>query len=308
MKSDLESVAAFARIVQEGSFTAAGRAMGIGPSAVSKKVARLEDQLGVSLLNRTTRKLILTNAGQEFFERCSRGLSEISSAEEAVQQLRKTPQGLLRIKLPQGFGPLYIVPLIPKFMALYPRIEIDLSFGQWDSGYMDKSVDVIISSADPANINLASRALAQFERVTCASPGYIDRHGKPRDQKDLANYNCLMFTDSTSIPHEWIYYHHNAINRVHISGNFRTNSTDAMISAVTEGLGIAHMPAFAVGAAVAAGKLAVIFRDGSRGERVGPVMKAYFPPAKHRLPKVKVFVDFLVKSLAASPLPKHLAG
>lgn len=307
MKSDLENVATFIRVVQEGSFTAASATLNCTPSAVSKKVARLENQLGVSLLSRTTRKLMLTGAGQEFFDRCASGLSQISQAEEAVLQFRNAPQGVLRVNAPQGFGRLHIAPLIPKFMSLYPGVEIDLDFGHSERSRVDKHIDVIIASADPANINLASRVLMPIERVTCASPTYLRQHGKPKDYKDLARHNCLMFTDSTSVADEWAYHTKDGIKRVRVSGNFRTNNTDAMYWAVTQGLGIAHMPTFVVGAAVASGQLETIFRDGSHKERHGAMIKAYYPPAKHRLPKVKVFVDFLVKSLQQDHQLKYRA-
>jgi DNA-binding transcriptional LysR family regulator len=299
MKSDLETIAVFVRVVEEKSFTAAGKALGVGPSAVSKKVARLENQLGVSLLNRTTRKLVLTNAGQELFERCLKVLTEMSEAEEAVQSLRKVPHGLMRVKVPQGFGPLHITPLIPKFLSSYPELKIDLTFGHWDKDAMEEQVDVIIASADPPNHNLASRTLMHFERVTCASPAYIRRNGKPKEHKDLAEHNCLIFADSPSTAPEWVYYTRDGVKRVRVSGNFRTNDSDAVYCAVLGGLGIAHMPAYVVADALVDGRLETIFRDSSSNGRYGAAMKVYYPPAKHRLPKIKAFIDFLVKSLRA---------
>ncbi len=297
MKIDLESIAVFVRVVQERSFTAAAKALGIGPSAVSKKMARLEDQLGVSLLNRTTRKLVLTNGGKEFYDRCLKGLTEISEAQEEVQQLRKAPRGLIRVKVPQGFGALHITPLIPKFLLAYPGLEIDLTFGHWDKDLMEEQVDVIIASADPPNSNLTSRTVMPYERVTCASPAYINRNGKPKKYQDLAGYNCLMFTDSYSMVDDWIYYTKDGVKHVRVSGNFRTNDSDAIYCAVLEGLGIAHVPAFVVGKALTDGRLETIFRDCKSDGRHGAAMKVYYPPAKNRLPKIKAFVDFLVKSL-----------
>jgi DNA-binding transcriptional LysR family regulator len=285
------------RVVQEGSFTAAGNSLGIGPSSVSKKVARLEKQLGVLLLSRTTRRLALTEAGQEFFNRCSTGLLEISRAEDVLQEHLEVPRGLLRLKVARGFGRSHISPLIPKFVALYPAIEVDAAFGNWEEHVMDAHIDVIISAADPPNINLVSRTLMYFERLTCASPTYIKRHGKPKEPKDLVRHNCLIFTDSGSVPNEWTYHRRDGIEHVRVSGNFRTNSPDAQHYALMEGLGIAHIPSFVIENEIASGRLEVIFRDTVQSEARAPAMKAYYAPAKFRLPKIKLFVDFLTSSL-----------
>src|SRR4249920_40112 len=129
MKHDLESIAVFVSVVNEGSLSAAARDLGLTPSAVSKRIAGLEDGLGVSLLKRTTRSIALTEAGEEFFERCSRGLSAISDAEEMLSQFRSSPYGLLRIRAPQAFGRLHIAPAISEFMAQYPQIRVDLTLG-----------------------------------------------------------------------------------------------------------------------------------------------------------------------------------
>lgn len=307
MKSDLGNVATFIRVVREGSFTAASKALRCTPSAVSKQVARLEHQLGVALLSRTTRKLMLTGAGQDFFERCAKGLSEISAAEESVQQFRDAPQGLLCVKAPQGFGRLHIAPLIPGFMSRYPAIEVDLDFGYSEKTRIEKHIDVIIASADPPNINLACRNLMPIERVTCASPAYIRQHGKPKEYKDLAGHNCLILTDRTSVVNEWTYHTKASIKRIRVSGNFRTNNTEAMYWAVTGGLGIAHMPTFVVGTAIKSGQLEIIFRDGSQRARHGAMIKAYYPPAKHRLPKVNAFIEYLVSSLRQDRDLEHRA-
>ncbi|MEA2981792.1 MAG: hypothetical protein QOF09_3615 [Alphaproteobacteria bacterium] len=297
MKSGLENIAMFVRVVQERSFTAAGNSLGIGPSGVSKRIARLEKQLGVSLLSRTTRKIVLTGAGQEFFDRCLAGLSEISCAEEILQEHLKTPRGQLRIRVPRGFGRLHIAPLIPKFIATYSEIEVDLTFGNCEEHFLDTSIDVIVLAADPPHVELASRPLMHFERLTCATPSYLKRYGRPAEFKDLARHNCLIFTASRTPPGEWTYHGRKGIERVRVAGNFRTNSTDAQHNALMEGLGIAHLPSFLIDDEISSGRLEVIFRDADHCERRGPSMKAYFSPAKLRLPKINLFIKFLMKSL-----------
>lgn len=291
MKNDLESVAVFVSVVKEGSFSAAARELGLTPSAVSKRIAGLEDGLGVSLLRRTTRMIALTDAGQDFFEICSRSLSAISDAEEMLSQYRSSPHGLLRIRAPQAFGRLHIAPAIPEFMAQYPQIRVDLTLGTLAREFIEERIDVCVASADPRDANLTAKTLAPIERVTCAAPSYIERFGRPSSVGDLARHNCLIFAGST-IESEWVLHGEDGLRRVKVSGSFRTNDAESLHLAVLGGVGLAHMPTFVVGPALASGRLISIFRDKHKVSRA--CMSAYYPRAKHRLPKVRAFVDYLV--------------
>ena len=228
MKHDLGGVAVFVSVVKEGSFSAAARELSLTPSAVSKRIAGLEDSLGVSLLRRTTRMIALTEAGQEFFDICSRSLSAISDAEEMLSKHRSSPHGLLRIKAPQAFGRLHIAPAIPKFMARYPQIRVDLTLGTLAREFIEERIDVCVASADPRDANLTAKILTPIERVTCAAPSYIERLGRPNSVSDLARHNCLIFAGSDSIENEWVLQDDEGLRRIKVSGNFRTN--DAEIS------------------------------------------------------------------------------
>lgn len=291
-KNDLDSIAVFVSVVNEGSFSAAARNLGLTPSAVSKRIAGLEDGLGVSLLRRTTRRFALTEAGQEFFECCSRSLSAISDAEEMLSRFRSSPHGLLRIKAPQAFGRLHIAPAIPKFMAKYPQTRVDLTLGTLAREFIEERIDICVASADPRDADLSAKTLTPIERVTCAAPSYIERFGRPNSVNDLARHNCLIFAGSGSIENEWVLHDEGGIRRTKVSGSFRTNDAESLYLALLAGVGLAHMPTFIVGPALASGSLVSIFRD--KHEVSGACMKAYFPRAKHRLPKVRAFVDYLV--------------
>ena len=298
MKNDLESIAVFVRVVREGSFSAAARELSFSPSAISKRIARLEEGLGVSLLSRTTRKVALTEAGQAFFETCSRGLSAIEEAEETVSRFGREPHGLLRVKVPQAFGRLRIAPSIPDFIARYPRVQVDLLFGPLPGPFMDERIDVLVASAPPPNVNLSVKTLTPLERVTCAAPSYIARHGMPRELTDLARHNCLIFTASDSIENEWVLHDEHGVRHVKVAGNFRTNDAEAIYSAARAGVGVAHMPRFIVDPALASRELVSIFSD--RGGGSGAAMRVYYALPKNRLPKVEVFVDFLVRLFASA--------
>lgn len=296
MSEDLDSVQAFVRAVDAGTFSAAARELGVTPSAISKKVARLEDRLGVILINRTSRKLTLTDAGSEFYGACARSLSDIAKAEDAVARLAARPHGVLRVNVPQGFGRLFVAPLVADFLAQYPDIQIDLLFGQLSSHLFDERVDVVIGSAHPPVSSLVVRPLMAIDRVACATPAYLARCGHPAATRDLAKHNCLIFTNSDSTDHEWVFRGVEKRERIRVTGNFKTNNHEALYAAVLAGVGIAHMPTYIVGPALASGELVAIFRDDTPagGRALTDTMNAYYPQAKHRLLKVKVFVDFLV--------------
>ena len=289
---DLESIAVFVSVAKSASFSAAARELGFSPSAVSKRIAHLEARLGVSLFSRTTRNVQLTEAGEEYFERCSGGLTAIAEADEAIARFGEMPQGMLRVKVPQAFGRLHIAPHIPTFLAKHQQITIDLRFGRFRREQMEERIDVFIASADPPNVNLAVKMLTPITRVTCAAPSYIARAGKPASVSDLSNHDCLIFSGSDFVENEWVLRGRGTVQRVRVSGRFRTDDAEAMHSAVLGGLGIAHMPTFLVGPDLSSGRLVPIFRDANNSQRAS--MRVYFPRAKNRLPKIRVFVDFLV--------------
>ena len=289
---DLESVAIFVTVAKSGSFSEAARELGVSPSAVSKRIARLEAKLGVSLLSRTTRQVQLTEAGEEYFARCSGGLTTIAEADDVMARFGEMPQGMLRVRVPQAFGRLHVAPHLPAFLSKHPQISIDLRFGRLDGGQMEERIDVFIASSDSPNVNLAVKKLTRITRVTCAAPSYIARAGKPASVRDLSNHNCLMFSGSNTVENEWVLRGRGTIQRVRVAGRFRTNDAETMHSAVLSGLGIAHMPTFLVGPDLCSGRLVPIFQDANNSQSAS--MNVYFPPAKNSLPKIRVFVDFLV--------------
>ena len=292
LKNDLESIAVFVSAVNKGSFSASARELGLTPSAVSKRISGLEDRLGVSLLRRTTRSISLTEAGQDFYDSCSRSLHIISDAEETLSRYTSLPHGLLRIKAPQAFGRLHIAPAIPAFMAQHPQIRVDLKLGPSARDFADDKIDICVASSSPRDTNLVSRTLAPFARVTCAAPSYIERFGLPNSARELATHNCLIFAGSDSVENEWTMHGEDGFRRIKVSGSFRTDDADSLFIAVLGGVGIGHMPTFVVGPALAAGSLVSIFQD-QKGPS-GACMRAYFPRAKNRLPKIRAFVDHLV--------------
>lgn len=295
--SDLDSVYVFVRTVDAGSFSAAARELKVTPSAISKKVARLEDRLGVMLLNRTSRKLALTDAGRDFYRTCAQSLKAIGQAEEALSQFSSDARGLLRVAVPQGFGRLHVAPLIAEFLDRYPGIRIDLLFGRLTGHLFDERVDVIVGTSEPPDTNLVVRPLFAVDRVACAAPSYLARHARPKTLDDLGEHNCLVFTNSNAADSEWVFRIPGGHRRLRVTGNFQTNNHEALYVAALSGLGIAHMPTHVVAPALRSGELVVLFADAAlpKGAAGHETMNAYYPKSKNRLPKVTAFVDFLVE-------------
>jgi DNA-binding transcriptional LysR family regulator len=301
MRTDLDSIAVFVSVVNSGSLSAAARELGLTPSAISKRIAGLENRVGVVLLRRTTRKFALTEAGQEFFERSASSLAAISDAEEMLSRFRSSPHGLLRIKAPQTFGRLHVAPAISDFMTKNPGVRVDLTLGNLRRDFLEEGIDVYIASSDPQDANIVARTLTPIERVTCAAPSYIEQFGHPERFEDLTKHNCLIFTGSEAREDEWVMYEESAQRRVKVTGSFRTNDAESLYLAALAGIGIAHMPTFVVGPALASGKLVPVFKDKTNSS--GARMKAYFPRARNRLPKVRAFVDHLVERFRRSDWP-----
>src|SRR5436190_13733617 len=182
-------MAIFSRVVTAGSLSAAARDLGLSPALISRRLAALESRLGVRLVNRTTRSMHLTVEGTRYYESCSRVLADIEEADAEVSAGRIEPQGALKVALPASFGHLHVAPLVPRFAALYPKVQLALSLSDRSVNVMDEGFDVAIVIARLADSSLAARKLAPNRRVVCASPAYLAAHGMPRTPDDLAGHN-----------------------------------------------------------------------------------------------------------------------
>jgi DNA-binding transcriptional LysR family regulator len=197
MADALQEITIFARVVNTGSLSAAARDLGLSPALVSRRLSGLEARLGVRLINRTTRSLHMTDEGAAYYETCTRVLAEIEEADAAVSAGRADPRGILRVALPASFGNQHVAPLVPRFVARYPDVQIALSLSDRTVNVVEEGFDLAVRIADLADSSLAARKLAPNRRVVCASPAYLQRHGAPRTPEDLAQHNCLTTTDFT---------------------------------------------------------------------------------------------------------------
>src|SRR5918993_2996321 len=195
MADALQEITIFARVVNTGSLSAAARDLGLSPALVSRRLSGLEARLGVRLINRTTRSLHMTDEGAAYYETCTRVLAEIEEADAAVSAGRADPRGILRVALPASFGNQHVAPLVPRFAARYPDVQIALSLSDRNVNVVEEGFDLAVRIADLADSSLAARKLAPNRRVVCASPAYLARHGTPRTPADLTRHHCITASD-----------------------------------------------------------------------------------------------------------------
>lgn len=293
----LDDMVAFVRVVEARSFTAAAERMGLSKSVVSRRITDLENRLGARLLNRTTRSLSLTPAGQTFYERARAIVEDVEEAEQAVAELGREPRGLLRVNGPLSFGIRHLSPAVAAFLAAHPRVEIELDLTDRFVDMVEEGWDVAIRIGRLRDSSLIARRLAPARRVTLAAPSYLERHGAPERPEDLARHECLVYT-GTSSPNLWSYAADGAVRTVRVQGRLRSGSGEMLLDAASAGLGVALLPSFMASEAVRAGRLVPVLAG---HELLDLAVSAVWPHHRHLSPKVRAFVDFLAGRFGPRP-------
>jgi len=293
----LDEMGVFAAVVESGGFSAAARSLGLSKSAVSKQVGRLEDRLGVRLLNRTTRRLSLTEAGTAFYAACRRVLDEAETAERAVSNLASAPRGLLKLNAPMSFGFLHLSGAIPAFHARYPQITVAAAMNDRFVDLVEEGYDVALRIGALQDSSLIARRLAPCRNVLCASPDYLAHHGRPHRPEDLAGHACLLYANAAN-PHEWVMNGPDGRQAVAVDGPLIANNGDVLCGAALGGMGITRLPTFIVGAHLRDGRLEVVLPDHPVPEQG---IHAVYPHNRNLSVKVRVFVDFLAERFGPEP-------
>jgi DNA-binding transcriptional LysR family regulator len=283
----------FAEVVDSGSFSAAGRRLGLAASSVARAIGTLENELGVRLLNRTTRKLGLTEAGRLYHERSKRILAEVEEARLSVTQLETAPRGTLRLSVPVSFGRLHIAPALPDFLALHPALRVDLATTDAFVDLVEEGVDLAIRIGELEDSSLIARRLAPNRRVICASPGYLERYGVPAAPAELAGHNCLIYKrqENRSL---WRLRDALRIHEIEVGGSLLANNADALHVAALGGLGLTILPVWLVGPDIQQGALRIVLADHQvSSAALDTNIYAVFPHSRHLSAKVRAFIDFL---------------
>lgn len=285
----------FARVVTAGSMSAAGREMGLSPAVVSKRLRRLEDRLGTRLLQRTTRQISLTEAGQGFYERVVAILASIEEAETYVSRRSAMARGTLRVSAPTSFGRMHIAPHLSAFLKANPDLAINLELSDDFVDIVGGGFDLAIRIAELTDSSLVARRLAPIHRVLCATPGYLHTHGTPRTIQDLSNHVCLAAANQDP----WKLEGPDGPIAVRASGPIQTNSSEVIREAVINGVGIALRSTWDIGGELRAGKLQVVLPQYRASRHVG--VHAVYPSRRFLPAKVRVFIDYLAQLYGPSP-------
>jgi len=290
----------FVRVVSAGSLSAAARELGLSPAVVSRRLAALEARLGVRLINRTTRSLHLTDEGASYSEACARILTEIEEADATASARLVEPQGVLRVALPASFGHQHIAPLVPRFAARYPKVQLALSLSDRRVSVIEEGYDLAVRIADLEDSSLAARKLAPNRRVVCASPRYLAKHGTPRTPEELAQRNFLV----TTWEHEFsmmLEYKDPAgkAGTVRVSGRYACDNWEVLREWALAGLGVALKSTWDVRRHLEDGSLVPLCPGYTFGTDVA--IYAVYPHRRYLPAKTRAFIDFLAESFGPEP-------
>ena len=290
----LSSLRAFVKVVETSSFSEAGRRLRLSRSVVSKYVAELEEDLGVQLLSRTTRRVTPTENGQAYFERALAILADLDAADHAVSQSHATPRGLLRINAPMSFGTMQLGPALVGFMKQYPELQIQLALSDEHVDPVQDGLDVTLRIAELESSSLIARRLMPIERVVCASPTYLKQHGVPEHPTDLRNHDCLTY-GYLSTGNQWKLTGKDGDHWVNPRWTLCANNAEVLRDAAAAGRGVALLPEFIAAAALRDGNLQPILAD----YHAPPLsLYAIYPPTRHLAVKVRLFIDYLVETFS----------
>ena len=286
----LDGLAVFVAVINEGSFTAAARALGHSTSYVSKEITRLEKRLGSRLLNRTTRTISLTDTGRAYYERGSQIVIDAENAERSINQLQEKPGGLLRINAPGSFGTNHLLDVFSQFMHRYPEVKLEVEFNDRLIDVVAEGYDVVIRVGEIKDSNLVARKFTSSRAVVVASPDYLKRRGCPKQAEDLAQHDCIAYS-LLPTPTQWSFFKDGVRTNVTVDPRAMCNSSIIEVAMVVNGIGITRLPLFTCEKEVASGDLKIILDD---YDQLKLDVYAVFPHRQYLTAKVRVFVDFVV--------------
>ncbi len=287
----------FTKVVELNSFARAAEKLNLSRGMTSRYVAQIEEYLGVRLINRTTRNLSLTEAGNNYYQKAIQILSLVAETEESAANDVAEPRGTLRISCSVAFGGSLLGEAVSTYLLRYPQVKVDTLLCERVVDLIDEGFDVAIRVADSIAPGLVARPLTPIRFAVCASPEYLRRRGTPTDPEELARHDCLTFADS-DVPKEWRFRSNGFINTVKVQGSFHSNNGNILCNAAAGGLGIVYQPSFLLHELVRSGRLVRLFRE---WEADTFWAYAVYPHRKFLLPKVRSFIDFMVEYFRPNP-------
>lgn len=291
-------MAAFVRVVESKGFSAAAPGLGLSPSAVSKLVTRLEERLGVRLLQRTTRALSLTAEGEAFYAAARRIVGEMAALEAEMTDHRGTPHGQLRVTTSLAFATHFLAPVVGEFLARYPAIQLELMPTDRVIDMVEEGVDIAIRIGRLADSSFMARKIGDDVRLVCASPQYLASHPMPRHPNELARHNCIVSRDRAYL-NRWHFRIDDAVREIEVGGRLAVSEGEAQMRLALQGLGIVRLTRLTVADSIKRGDLVPLLQDYSAEEPV-PI-HAVYPHRKYLASKVSVFVDFILEKFTPAP-------
>lgn len=293
----LGNIEAFVEAAELGSFTLAAKRLQLSPSALSRRIAQLEDDIGVRLFHRTTRAVRLSEDGRAFFERARSALRELKEAQEATSRLRDRPAGLLRVEAPTILGRHVLVPALARFVARYAEVKVDLTLRDYAADPVSEGIDVSVRLGPLEDSGLIARRLGRTRMRVCGAPSYLRRKGTPRTLAALSRHECIGYVvHGRVVP--WQLRDGDGEHEIHPSQRIVVNNAEALIDLAVSGAGLVWICDFMMAQAGRGGQLVEVLADTACAEHPIHVLSL---PSRQVLPKVRVFVDFVASELAKVP-------
>ena len=280
------SMRVFSAVARHASYSAAARKLNISKAMASKHVQHLENQLGVRLLNRTTRKLNLTEVGLAYFEKVDAILADIEETENSISQMDSQPKGRLKIVAPPSFGAFHLTRAMATFLKKYPDVETVLELSNRLPDMVEDGVDISFAVGDLDDSMFVARKVASARRVVCASPEYLEKHGIPETPDSLTKHNCMIYSPRSTLL-DWQFINGQSIR---VSGDIQCNNGDALRTAAIQGCGITQLPTYMVGLDIQSGRLKALLEE---FEPARLPIYAIYHHRKYLSAKIKSFIDFI---------------
>jgi DNA-binding transcriptional LysR family regulator len=295
----LQAMRVFTTVVETGAFSRAAEQLHLSATAASRHIAELEKHLGAQLLQRSTRRIHLTEIGANYYDRCRAILADVDEAEAQAASSETQPKGTLRISLPHSFGLRYIAPLIPEFSRRYPELHLEFSFSDRHVDLVEEGIDMAIRITGELKTSLVARKLAPVRIFCCASPEYLARHGTPNTPEDLAQHNCITYSYAPNA-NNWTFMRNDKSIEVPVKGHLRSNSGELGHLAARDGLGITMLPNFILCEDLRKGTLKILLPD----YPIPPInVYAVYLPGARRSARIKAMVEYLWDALGRGNPP-----
>ncbi|ELR67829.1 Transcriptional regulator, LysR family [Photobacterium marinum] len=292
----MPELAVFKIVVDEGSFTGAARKLGVTPSALSKQISHLERELSAKLLERTTRKLVITESGKGIYEQCSTILEAAKQAVEYTSSEHTTPSGTLTVAAPKAFLSIILQPMVTPFLTKYPDIELKLKARDGEIDLISEGIDVVFRLTEKPSEGLVLKQMGKVSLSLCASPDYLERRGIPEHPTELLNHDCI-YLGETATDHIWDFVKDDEFHSIPVKGRYAVNHSQMRLKGVTDGLGIGIFPDFVIKNALKEGKVKQVLTDWTlKGNYQGDIA-LQFAQTKFMPARLRAFIDYVSEHL-----------